>query len=174
MRARDTTAADLLRRARTDAGLTQRALAARAGVTQSVVSAYESGSREPALPTLTALVDATGADLIVDVRPSTRPSAALSGPLGTRLVGRRARVLAVARRHRASHVRVFGSVARGDERPDSDIDLLVRLAPGTGPLDILRLERDLVEVLDARVDVVPDDGLKPGAREEILAEATPL
>jgi uncharacterized protein len=167
-------AGDLLRRARRSAGLTQRELATRAGVTQSVISAYESGARQPALPTLAALVEATGADLVVDVRPRGRSVAALSGPLGRRLRSRHATVLAVARRHGVDNVRVFGSVARSEDGADSDIDLLVRLPPGMGLLGVLRLQSELAEALDARVDVVPDDSLKPAARDEILAETVPL
>jgi predicted nucleotidyltransferase len=73
-----------------------------------------------------------------------------------------------------SDVRVFGSVARAAEGPDSDIDLLVRLPPETGLLGLLRLQRDFAAALDARVDVIPDDSLKPGARARILSEAVPL
>src|ERR1035441_3018662 len=58
----------LLRRARKGAGLSQQELAVRAGVTQSVISAYESGYRQPAVPTLAALVDAAGYELVMDLR----------------------------------------------------------------------------------------------------------
>jgi predicted nucleotidyltransferase len=154
--------------------LTQRDLAERAGVTQSVISAYESGARQPALPTLRALVEAAGADLVVEVRPRRAHPHQLRGRLGRRLLDRRDEVLAVARRHGVSDVRVFGSVARAAEGPDSDIDLLVRLPPETGLLGLLRLQRDFAAALDARVDVIPDDSLKPGARARILSEAVPL
>ena len=60
----------LLQKARREAGLTQAELAARAGTTQSVVSAYESGHRQPAIPTLAALVDAAGCELVISVRRS--------------------------------------------------------------------------------------------------------
>ncbi len=172
--ARETTAAALLRSARTQAGLTQQALARRAEVPQSVISAYESGAREPALTTLTALVDATGRDLVIDVVERCGPEPTLTGPLGTRLRRRRARALAILRRHGATHPRVFGSVARNEDRPDSDIDLLVHLTPGTGLLAIARLQRDLEAALGAPVDVVPDDSLKAGTRHHILAEAIAL
>ena len=59
------TAGALLRQARKEAGMSQQELAARAGVTQSVISAYESGHRQPAIPTLAALVDATGNKLVM-------------------------------------------------------------------------------------------------------------
>ncbi len=164
----------MLRSARTNAGLTQQALARRAKVTQSVISAYESGVREPALATLTALVDATGRDLVIDVAPRCGHEPSLTGPVGTQLRRRRARALAILRRHGATHPRVFGSVARNEDRPDSDIDLLVHLSPGTGLLAIARLQRDLEVAIGVPVDVVPDDSLKAGTRDHILAEAVAL
>jgi transcriptional regulator with XRE-family HTH domain len=68
-------AGSLLRQARKGAGLSQEELAARAGVTQSVISAYESGRRQPAIPTLAALIDAAGYELVVDVRRQQGDSA---------------------------------------------------------------------------------------------------
>ena len=74
-------AGSLLREARRRAHLSQVELARRAGVAQSVVSAYESGTRQPSLPTLTRLVAATGLDLDVRVRRSRSPLTRLTGPL---------------------------------------------------------------------------------------------
>jgi predicted nucleotidyltransferase len=71
-------------------------------------------------------------------------------------------------------VRVFGSVARGDDTEASDVDLLVRLAPGTGLLRLGRLVDDLERVLGVRVDVVPESDLKPDLRARVEAEAVPL
>src|SRR5438445_13675512 len=85
----------LLREARTRAVLTQQQLASRAGLTQSVISAYESGHRQPALSTLAALVDAAGFDLDVRVRPIRRGLNQLSGPLGRRVRRHRRDVIAV-------------------------------------------------------------------------------
>jgi predicted transcriptional regulator len=65
----DETAGGLLRRARVGAGLSQAELAFRAGVAQSVISAYEAGRRQPSLPTLARLIDAAGCDLVVDIQP---------------------------------------------------------------------------------------------------------
>ncbi|MGI9155105.1 MAG: helix-turn-helix transcriptional regulator [Marmoricola sp.] len=96
------------------AGLTQVALAERAGVTQSVISAYESGAREPSLTTLERLISATGLRLELMLRRPREPNR-LRGPLGRRLVDQHAHVLAKAAEHGASNVRVFGSVARSDE-----------------------------------------------------------
>jgi len=71
-------------------------------------------------------------------------------------------------------VRVFGSTARGEDRPDSDIDLLVHLEPEVGLLGLARLQRDLERVLDAPVDVIPDDGLKPEVRDSVERDVVTL
>jgi predicted nucleotidyltransferase len=87
---------------------------------------------------------------------------------------RRRQVVAAVESHGASSVRVFGSVARGDDTEASDVDLLVRLAPGTGLLQLGRLVDDLERVLGVRVDVVPESDLKPEIRARVEAEAVPL
>lgn len=74
------------------------------------------------------------------------------------------------------HVRelsVFGSSARGDAGPGSDIDLLVEFMPDATPgfLAFSRLQRDLSELLHRPVDLVPKGGLKPSIRRQVLAEA---
>jgi hypothetical protein len=69
---------------------------------------------------------------------------------------------------------VFGSVARGDEHADSDIDLLVDLDRGVGLVGLAGLTRDLTELLGVPVDVVPADALKTRIRDEVLAEAIAL
>ena len=166
-------AADLLREARRRAGLTQAELGRRAGVAQSVISAYESGGRQPSLPVLLDLVAATGHALDASLVPArgTRP---LSGPLGRRVKRHREQLRATAMSYGASDVRVFGSVARGDEHPDSDVDLLVTLSPGTGLFALGRLRRDLEAILAAPVDVVPEEGLKPSVRESVERELVSL
>jgi uncharacterized protein len=165
--------AELLRTARHRAGLSQVELAERAGVAQSVISVYESGRREPSVPTLAALVAATGFTL--DMR-LTKPkaTAALSGPIGVRVAARRQAVLRSARRH-GVHVRgVFGSVARGEDTPDSDLDLLVELPPSMGLLGVGRLQEELEALLGTRVDLVAETDLKPGVRDAVLADLVTL
>lgn len=164
----------LLREARRRAGLTQAALAHRAGVTQSVVSAYESGARQPSLPTLQRLVSATGLDLAISLRRRDEARRRLTGPLGRRLLAHRRAVKQTAATLGATNLRVFGSVARGTETDRSDIDLLVDLAPDTGLLGLARLKRELSALLQARVDVVPAGDLKPDVARDTLAEAVPL
>jgi transcriptional regulator with XRE-family HTH domain len=69
--------------------MSQQELATRAGVTQSVISAYESGHRQPAIPTLAALVDATGYELVMSLRRQPRRMGRLIGPVGLRVRRRR-------------------------------------------------------------------------------------
>ena len=77
-------------------------------------------------------------------------------------------------RHRGRSIAVFGSVARGDERPSSDIDFLVEMEPGARPFEILALGADLEELLGVSVDVGTPDSLRERVRDEVLAEAVPL
>ena len=71
-------------------------------------------------------------------------------------------------------MRVFGSVARGEDTAGSDIDLVVDLDDGVSLIGLEGLRRELVELLRSNVDVVPAATLKPGTRNEILAEAIAL
>jgi hypothetical protein len=165
----------ILRDARRRAWLSQTDVARRAQVAQSVVSAYESGRREPAFSTLARLVAATGYRLVVELEPDGRSRAGLPDtPLGRRLRRHRKAVLATARCHGASNVRVFGSVARGKDGPESDVDLVVDLAPGTGLVGWAALERELSRVLGTPVDVAPSDSLRPTVQAAIEVEAIPL
>ena len=94
-------------------------------------------------------------------------------PLRGLVSARREQVMAVAARHHANRVRIFGSVARGDDRPDSDIDLLVDFAPGSSLFDLMRMARELEELLGHPVDVVSTGGLKD-RDQHILAESVDL
>ena len=158
------TAGALLRQARKRAGLSQVELAARAGVTQSVVSAYESGHRQPAIPALAALIDAAGYELVLGLRRQPRRLGRLSGPVGRRVRRHRHDLIAAAAAHGVQNLRVFGSVARGEDRPDSDVDLLADLPPGMSLFGLGRVQADLEAIADTRVDLVPAQDLKPDVR----------
>jgi predicted nucleotidyltransferase len=86
----------------------------------------------------------------------------------------RAEVMHLAAAYGASDVRVFGSVARGDDDETSDIDLLVRMAPGRSVFDIGGLLMDLQELLGRRVDIVTERGLRPRIRAQVVRDAVPL
>ena len=94
-------------------------------------------------------------------------------PLRGLVTARREQVMAVAARHHASRVRLFGSVARGDDGPDSDIDLLVDFDQDSSLFDLIRMTRELEELLGHPVDVVSTGGLKERDRH-ILSESVDL
>lgn len=85
-----------------------------------------------------------------------------------------ARVREIARRHGVDRVRVFGSEARGESGPGSDLDLLIALGPDRGFRDLMDFCDDVEAALRRKVDVVVEDGLSPLIRERVLAEAVPL
>jgi uncharacterized protein len=94
--------------------------------------------------------------------------------MGRHLRQRRTAVLRLTQNRRAHNVRVFGSVARGDNGPSSDIDLLVDFDEGVGLLDLIGLERELSNLLGVNVDVTPADSLTPRIRDQVLRETVPL
>jgi predicted nucleotidyltransferase/DNA-binding XRE family transcriptional regulator len=164
----------VLREARRQAGLSQAQLAKRAGTTQSVVSAYESDARQPSLPMLNRLVAATGLELDVRVRRPRPALTRLRGPLGARVRGQRREIKRIAARYGLSNLRVFGSVARGEEVEESDIDLLVDIAPGVGLLSLARCQHDLQALLRGAVDLVPAHDLKPRVARRVFVDAISL
>ena len=87
---------------------------------------------------------------------------------------RREEIERVARRYGARDVRIFGSVARGDDSPDSDLDVLVKFEAGRSLLDLVGIQQDLEELLGCRVDVVSEGGISPHLEGRILADAVPL
>lgn len=90
------------------------------------------------------------------------------------LKGKREQILAIASRHGARNVRVFGSVARGEAGPDSDIDLLVEIGPIHSAFFPGGLLADLEDLLGRKVDVVTERGLHWYIRDRVLKEAVPL
>lgn len=87
---------------------------------------------------------------------------------------KRDQVIAIAAKHGATNIRVFGSIARGEASPDSDVDLLVDLEDNGSLLDIVRLELELRQLLDCDVDVGTAASLKQRIRERALEEAIAL
>ena len=89
-------------------------------------------------------------------------------------MSKRDAILAIARRHGVTRIRVFGSFARGQAREFSDLDLLVDAGPNTTPFFPGGFVADLEDELRRRVDVVEERGLHPLLRDDILKEAVPL
>jgi uncharacterized protein len=87
---------------------------------------------------------------------------------------RRDHVRRLADRHGARNLRIFGSVARGEAGPDSDVDVLVDAGPSTSPWFPGGLVADLEDLLGRRVEVVTERGLAPDLRETVLREAVPV
>ncbi len=80
----------------------------------------------------------------------------------------------LCREHGVRRLRVFGSAARGDERPDSDVDLIVEFGRPAGFVELVRLERLLADVFGRSVDLVTEPGLDPYIRGSVLSSATVL
>ncbi len=83
-------------------------------------------------------------------------------------------ILDIAKSHGALNVRLFGSIARGTSREDSDIDLLVSMEPGSSLLDIIAIKQDLEDFLERKVDVVTENSISPYIRDQVLKEAINL
>ena len=90
------------------------------------------------------------------------------------LQDRRMDILQIAARHGARTVRIFGSVARGEAGPGSDVDILVNLNPGRSLLDVVAIKQDLEDLLGCKVDVVTEAAISPYIREQVLKEAIDL
>lgn len=86
----------------------------------------------------------------------------------------RSLIIDTARRHGAHNVRVFGSIARGDQTTSSDVDLLVDFEPSRSLLDLAGLWLDLESALGCKVDVVSSRGLRPRVASEILHDTVSL
>ena len=80
------------------------------------------------------------------------------------------RLVDICRRNDVSMVGIFGSMARGDSKKKSDIDLLVRFSKRKSLLAVVRLERELTEALGRKVDLLTEGALSPYLRERILGE----
>jgi uncharacterized protein len=87
---------------------------------------------------------------------------------------KREEILGIAKRYGARNVRVFGSVARGEADPGSDLDLLVDLEPGRNLFDLGGFLYEVRELLGVPVDVVTETGLRAHVRSNVLREAVPL
>ena len=86
----------------------------------------------------------------------------------------RAQILRIAARNGISKVRVFGSVARGEAGPESDLDLLVDVEDGRSLFSLIAAKQEIEELIGRKVDIVTEDSLRGPRRESILRDATAL
>ena len=87
---------------------------------------------------------------------------------------KREEILSLAAKHGAHNVRIFGSVARGEAGPESDVDFLVEMEPRRSLLDLAGLLVDLQDLLGCKVDLVDQGGLHWYIKDRVLQEAMPL
>jgi predicted nucleotidyltransferase/DNA-binding XRE family transcriptional regulator len=163
---------ELIRDARTKAKLSQVALADRAKTSQPAIARYEAGTASPSLGTLERILDACGRSLQLTApqrrRRTRQPS---SGPRLALIRRLRSRLEAAAKRHGVRDLRVFGSVARGDESPESDVDFLVDLDPGRTLLDLIGFQQEAEDILGLAVDVAAPRMMKGRIRARVIREA---
>lgn len=143
-------ASELIRDARTRAGLTQVQLAERAGVTQSVISTYENGRREPSLAALQRLLRAAGFAATVDLLPADAPP-----PLHERIIVARDALVQVVHRNGGAQPRLVPVDRRADDRGQrEEVALLVDLEPGAGIFTLMRIQDEAEQLLGADVEVL--------------------
>lgn len=94
--------------------------------------------------------------------------------INEQLQQKREEVLKIAYQHGASRVRVFGSVAKGEDTESSDLDLLVEMEPESDLLDMVAIKQDLEDLLGCQVHVVTEAAVSPYLREKVLQEAVNL
>ncbi len=87
---------------------------------------------------------------------------------------RREEVINIAQKYGAKNVRVFGSMARGEESSESDLDIIVEMEHGSSLLDIIAIKQDIEELLGRKVDVVTEASISPYIRDAVLKEAVNL
>jgi len=85
-----------------------------------------------------------------------------------------AQVRLIGERYGVRRIRVFGSTARGEARPDSDLDLLVEYQPGHGGFAFAEFCEQIERLLGRKVDIVTERSLHPAIRDRILSQAIPL
>lgn len=95
-------------------------------------------------------------------------------PFHQLITSKREEIITIAAKYNAVNIRLFGSVARGDDRPDSDIDFLVDIQKQWSLFDHISLIQDLEDLLGRKVDLIPADSIRDFCRDRILTEAIPL
>ena len=90
------------------------------------------------------------------------------------LYGKREEITKIAKKHGAQNIRIFGSVARGEETINSDLDILVKFEQGRSLFDLIDLKYDLEDLLEREVDVITENSIHWYLKDGIEAEAVEL
>lgn len=157
---------DVLEAARRERGESKADVARGAGLGEPAVRRLLSGRHaNPTVKTLEAVAEHLGLRLTFEPEPTR------TAPTLAELRARADDIERIVSAHGGSNVRVFGSVARGDAHPGSDVDLIIDAAPGTGLFELGEMEDELEAVLGRPVDVVTSGA---GRMQHIHTEAVPL
>lgn len=159
-----------LREARERTGLTQMALSKTMRIGRTAIARIESGDRRMSADEAVRFARALG----VPVSSLLGEGPGASGELRELVRAKRREIRRICARHGASRPRLFGSVARGEARPDSDVDLLVTMERDRTLFDLVALHNDLADLLGRSVDVGTEDMLKERIRERVLTEVVAL
>ena len=167
---------ELIRQCRQEAGLSQRQLARRIGTSQPMLVRYESGQTSPTVAALERIVRACGQDLSIEHHPrSAAAPIPMGGPIGRTVMAHRSQIRRLIATTGATCPRVFGSVARGTDTADSDLDLLVEFpVRDRGLMPLAHLEDQISELVDRPVDVVAEAALASKVAKTTYQDAIPL
>lgn len=138
---------------------------------RSVLRANESGVSQREIAKALGVTQPAVSQMIAASRARAKLS---QGPVGRKLAQHRAEVLSVARSYGASNIRVFGSVARGEDDDDSDLDLLVNMRGPLSMIEIAGLSLDLEDLIGAPVDVIPEQLVKRDSLPALVESAVAL
>lgn len=162
----------LIAQARRESGLTQSVFASRAGTSQPAIARYEAGLASPSIDTLVRILKAGGLEL--ELRVKATKVVNLSSKRAKKIRENRGEINRLMKIAGASHVRIFGSVVRGEDTKSSDIDFLVDFDTSQGLVPIVKLKTALSALLKEKVDVAPASLLKKSVLVNALKEAVPL
>lgn len=143
---------------------------ARAKLEAAIVRAATAGAKQRDIASAASVSQPYVSQLVTQHRGRFVPTSRL----GYLLAGHRDAILRVARQRRLTNLRVFGSVARGGDGPDSDVDLMADLPQGMGLIGLSKVATELSDVLGAQVDLVPARSLKANVRPSVTRDAVPL
>ncbi|MBU0729146.1 MAG: nucleotidyltransferase family protein [Proteobacteria bacterium] len=90
------------------------------------------------------------------------------------LQNKKEEILSIAQSHGAISLRLFGSLARGDDHPESDIDFLVEMEPGRSLLDLIAMKHEIEDLIHKKVDVLTEQALSPYIRKDVLRDSIAL